>query len=65
MTDPVRDALSAEAYERAFNKVSSGNEMDLTDEERDALRTAREVTNTQGPGAPMPWRLDPTRDLDS
>lgn len=64
MTDPVRDALSSEAYERAFEKAMTGNEAALDEEERAALAKARDVTNTQGPGYPMPWRHDPTREAD-
>lgn len=62
MTDPVRDALSSETYKRAFGKVLSGTDVALLDDdELAALKTAREVTDTQGPGYPAPWDMDPTR----
>ena len=60
-TDPVREALSASAYEAAYDKAMTGRVDALTEEERTAVRLAREVTRTSGPGYPVPWRLDPTR----
>lgn len=60
--DPVREVLSSAAYESAFPKVMSGVDLALlTDEERDAVRRAKELTDTPGAGYPMPLRLDPTR----
>lgn len=59
--DPVRAALDAPAYRSAYDKAMTGREVDLTDEERAAVRQAREVTGTSGPGYPMPWQLDPSR----
>lgn len=61
MSDDAREALSSAVYERAFEKAMRGNDLDLTDEEREAARKAREATRTEGPGWPMPWRLDPSR----
>jgi hypothetical protein len=59
--DDLREALSSEVYERAFSKVMSGvDPASLPDDERDAIRRAKDVTGT-GAGYPMPWRLDPTR----
>lgn len=60
-TDPVREALSASAYEAAYGKAMTGRADALTEEERTAVRQARVVTRTSGPGYPVPWRLDPTR----
>lgn len=59
--DPVRDALAAPAYETAFDKAMSGRTAELTEEEREAIRAAREAAGVPGPGYPLPWRLDPTR----
>lgn len=62
VSDPIRDALPSEVYRRAFGKVMAGTDVALLDEdERQALKAAREVTNTQGPGYPAPWGMDPTR----
>ncbi|MGW5259686.1 hypothetical protein ACWEQG_01845 [Microbispora sp. NPDC004025] len=54
--DPVRAALSAPAYREAFVKAMSGRADELTEEERDAVRRAREVTGTPGGAYPMPVR---------
>lgn len=59
--DRVREALTAPAYEAAYNKAMTGCADALTEDERDAVRLARETTETAGPGYPLPWRLDPTR----
>ena len=59
--DPVREALEAPAYEAAYGKAMTGREVELTEEERVAVRRAREATGTSGPGYPLPWGLDPTR----
>lgn len=59
--DRVREVLSAPAYETAFEKAMTGCTDVLTEDERAAVRLAREVTRTAGPGYPAPWRLDPTR----
>lgn len=62
MSDPIREALSSETYERAFRLVMQGTALELlSDDEQQALRTARDAVGEQGPGFPMPWRLDPTR----
>lgn len=62
VTDPIREALASDVYERAFGKVMTGTDAALLDDdERQALKTAREVTDAQGPGYPMPWHMDPTR----
>lgn len=62
VSDPVREVLASEVYKRAFGKVMTGTDVALLDEdEREALKTAREVTDTQGPGYPAPWDVDPTR----
>ncbi|MEU8278237.1 hypothetical protein ACFYOK_37280 [Microbispora bryophytorum] len=55
--DPVHAALSAPVYREAFRKAMLGRADELTEEERDAVRTAREVTGTAGPAYPMPARL--------
>lgn len=61
---PVSDesVLSSQAYADAFVKVMSGTDLELlSDDERRVLREAREAARTEGPGYPMPTRLDPTR----
>jgi hypothetical protein len=65
MSDPVRDVLASEIYETAFRKVMTGTDPALLDEpERDALRKAKQLAGTTGPGYPMPVRYDPTRSDD-
>lgn len=60
--DPaVHELLSSSLYEQAFTKAMSGNDVMLSGDERDALVRAKELTNTPGPGYPMPTRLDSTR----
>ena len=54
--DPVRAALSSPVYREAFRKAMSGRADELSEEERDAVRRAREVTGTAGPAYPMPAR---------
>jgi len=54
--DPVQAALSAPAYREAFRKAMSGRADELSEEERAAVRRAREVTGTAGPAYPMPAR---------
>ena len=62
MSDEARDLLASDEYEAAFTAVMTGTELvALPQEQRDVLLRARELTDTQPPGWPMPTRLDPTR----
>lgn len=62
MNDEARDLVGSAEYEAAFNAVMSGVEPALlTQEQRDLLTRARELTGTPPPGYPMPGRYHPTR----
>ena len=62
MTDEVRELLASEEYDAAFTAVMTGTELAaLPAAARELLVRARELTNTQPPGFPMPSRHDPTR----
>jgi hypothetical protein len=66
MTDQPRDELAevlgSQAYATAFDAVMTGTEPGLLpDDQREALRRARDLTGTPGPGYPVPTSLDPTR----
>lgn len=59
--DAAYEVLSSPLYQQAFNKAMTGNEVMLDSDERDILIRAKDLTNTPGPGFPMPVQLDPTR----
>lgn len=59
--ETAAELLASKVYGRAFTKAMSGSDALLDDDERIALRRAKELTNTTGPGYPMPTQLDPTR----
>lgn len=62
--DEAQTLLASVEYGTAFTKVMSGNDADLTDDERALIARARRLTATDGLGLPMPAQLDPTRNGD-
>jgi hypothetical protein len=50
----IREALSDPVYRAAFVRTLSGEEDLWTEEEREAVRRAKEVTGHKGPGYPVP-----------
>ncbi len=52
--DETRAALADPVNREAYDRCARGEVDALTDEERDALRRARELTGTPAPGFPLP-----------
>lgn len=62
LPNEVAQLLGSETYVLAFNAVITGVDPSLLpDDQRAALRRAKELLGTPGPGYPAPLKLDPTR----